>query len=312
MTRCAGDTNDAQEATDTFHVGRFLNDDRLRESKEEMHTTELNPASDFCQRWNNRQHTWRHRSDGGFDRDSYAVETLDEPTAKEYVTTHHYSGSYPAARLRYGLFDNDELVGVAVFGIPVQTAVLTNPFPDLEPFTESLELSRFVLADQCPSNSETWFLARCFEEAAAVGLRGVVSFADPVPRVIDGRIVAPGHVGTIYKASNATYTGRGAPQTMTLLPTGLVLNNRAKSKVRNQEQGHEHVERQLIALGARTMRRGEKPNLWLADALDDIGATKLRHRGNHRYLFSVGSRSQRRQVRMAGEVLAYPRLADAA
>lgn len=277
-----------------------------------MNLTELNPASDYCQRWNHRQHTWRHRRDGGFDRDSYTVEALDEAIAKTYVTTHHYSGSYPAARLRYGLFDAGELVGVAVFGIPVQTSVLTNPFPELEPFTESLELSRFVLADACPSNSETWFLARCFEEAAAVGLRGVVSFADPVPRIIAGRVIAPGHVGTIYKASNATYTGRGAPQTMTLLPTGLVLNNRAKSKVRNQEQGHDNVERKLVALGARTMRAGEQPASWLADVLDNIGATKVRHRGNHRYLFAVGSKAQRRQVHMAGDVLAYPRLVDAA
>jgi hypothetical protein len=39
---------------------------------------------------------------------------------------------------------------------------------------------------------ETWFLARCFEALAGAGIRGVVSFADPVlRRAADGRIVCP-------------------------------------------------------------------------------------------------------------------------
>ncbi len=44
------------------------------------------------------------------------------------------------------------------------------------PYTESLVCSRFVLLDECPGNSESWFLARLL----ARGVRGVVSFADPV------------------------------------------------------------------------------------------------------------------------------------
>ncbi|MFL6163524.1 MAG: hypothetical protein ACJ74U_15025 [Jatrophihabitantaceae bacterium] len=41
-------------------------------------------------------------------------------------------------------------------------------------------------------------------------MRGVVSFADPVPhRTADGRVLAPGHVGTIYRAAGAAYAGPG-------------------------------------------------------------------------------------------------------
>lgn len=67
---------------------------------------------------------------------------------------------------------------MAVFGVPVSTAVLTKPLPDLAPYTESLVCSRFVLLDECPGNAESWFLARCFELLIAKGVRGVVSFAD--------------------------------------------------------------------------------------------------------------------------------------
>lgn len=275
-------------------------------------TAELLPASDFCQRWSDRQHSWRHRSDGGFDPARYTVEQIDELTAKGYIVRHHYSASYPSAKYRFGLFEAGELVGVLVYSIPMQDAVLTNPFPDLEPTVESIELGRLVLADEVPANGESWFVARCGEEAAARGVRGVVSFSDPLRRIVDGQLTCPGHIGVVYQASNATYTGRGAPQTMTILPTGEVLNNRAKSKVRGQEMGHEHVERKLVALGARPLRAGEQPAEWLARAMDDVGVVRVRHRGNFRYCFTLGTRSQRRAVRLATPSLPYPKELDAA
>jgi hypothetical protein len=60
--------------------------------------------------------------------------------------------------------------------------VLTNPFPTLVLNEESLELSRLVLLDSLALNDESWFCARVFARAAEHGVRGLVSFADPVPR----------------------------------------------------------------------------------------------------------------------------------
>ncbi len=49
---------------------------------------------------------------------------------------HHYARSYVASRLRYGLWDRrGVLLGVAVLSVPVRRAVLTGPFPELEPFS---------------------------------------------------------------------------------------------------------------------------------------------------------------------------------
>lgn len=274
--------------------------------------TALLPASEFCQRWTDRRHSWRHTSDGGFDPARYTVEPIDQLTAKGYIVRHHYSASYPSDKYRFGLYEAGELVGVLVYSIPVQNLVLTNAFPELVPSVESVELGRLVLAERVPANGESWFVARCGEEAAARGVRGVVSFSDPLRRIVDGRLTCPGHIGIVYQASNAIFTGRGAPQTMTILPTGEVLNNRAKSKIRGQEQGHEHVERKLVALGARPLRAGEKPAEWLARAMDDVGVVRLRHRGNFRYCFALGTRAQRRAVRIAGLSLPYPKELDAA
>jgi len=208
--------------------------------------TEINPASNIGQRWWHGRHSWARRSNGGFDADRYEVHPITDPTAKSYVEQMHYSGSYVAASRRYGMFiqtrDGLDLVGVAIFAIPVQPRVLTNVFPDLTPYSQSLELARFVLegqpqqptssqpvaAGRAPGNSETWFLRQCFRLLAADGISGVVSFADPVPRTIAGRTLFPGHVGTIYQTSNAVLTGRSTPRHITVLSDGTSLSDRVQ------------------------------------------------------------------------------------
>jgi hypothetical protein len=52
-------------------------------------------------------------------------------------------------------------------------------------------------------------VARCHHDLALGGVRGVVSFGDPLPRHRrDGTAVMPGHVGTVYQSLNFVYTGR--------------------------------------------------------------------------------------------------------
>jgi hypothetical protein len=271
----------------------------------------VNPASNYCQRWSAGTHSWRHKSEGGFDSSRYEVALIpDDAAAKSFVVRHHYSRSYPAARVRAGLYEGGELVGVGVFGIPMQQAVLTRAFPRLEPYEESLELSRFVLLDQVPANAETWFLARAFGEAAQLGVRGVVSFADPVPRVTrDGRVLSPGHTGVIYQASNGLFTAdRGTPRTLLLGPDGLVLSDRAMSKIRSQERGHVYAEKQLVTWGARPMVAGENPAAWLQQALIQADVTRLRHPGNYRYLFRLGrTRGERTRVVVGMSSAPYPK-----
>jgi hypothetical protein len=47
-----------------------------------------------------------------------------------------------------------------------------------------------------------------------------------------GRLVFPGHVGVIYRASNALYSGRSAARTLLLLPDGRALDERSLAKAR--------------------------------------------------------------------------------
>lgn len=266
---------------------------------------EVNLGPEWCQRWRSGEHSWRHLSQGGFDRRLYDVGEIDERAAKAWVRAWHYSGTYPASALRFGLFDRGSLVGVAVLSVPVQRAVLTSVFPDFQPYVESLELGRFVLADRVPANGETFFLARVFDLAGKRGVRGVLAFSDPVARRrTSGEVVFVGHWGGIYQAGNAVYLGRTRARVVLLLPDGTVLNERAASKARSLDVGHEYVERQLRRFGAASRRDNESGSAWLERALREAGVRRLFHRGCHRYAWIV--ERPRRQWYVAGD-LAYPK-----
>ncbi len=65
---------------------------------------------------------------------------------------------------------------MAVLGVPTSAGVLTNIFPDCEPYGEGAVLSRFVMADAVPATGKSWFLGEVFHQAAATGLRGIVTW----------------------------------------------------------------------------------------------------------------------------------------
>jgi hypothetical protein len=238
-----------------------------------------------AQRWRDRHDSYRPPRET-IRTSLYDVEEIPEDSvAREFVERHHYSGTYPAARFRAGLFRRGELVGVFVASHPCNNRVLTNVFPALRP-TDAVELGRFVLLDEVPANGETWFLARAFELLRRLGIRGVVSFSDPVPRTdIHGRRIFPGHIGTIYQAHNARFLGRATSGTLKLLPDGTVYSRRAMQKVRSGSKGWRYAAGQLEAWGADPLSEGcsaRERKFWLRRWLQEI-TRDIRHPGNLRY-----------------------------
>lgn len=261
------------------------------------------------QRWREGRATYRPAGET-IDPSAYEVAPiLEDRVARAFVVAHHYAASYPAARFRFGLHRASELVGVAVFSVPVQTRALA-PIVDFAAASEAVELGRLVLLDEEPANAESWFLARCFERLRAEGLAGVVSFSDPEARTTaDGRLVFPGHVGTIYQASNATYLGRASRNTLRLLPDGTAFHNRAAAKVRNGERGWRYAAAILERHGASPP--GDDPRGWLEEWLPRL-TRPMRHEGNHKYAWALRSRDRRhlpssRPYPKLGDGLLFPR-----
>lgn len=265
-------------------------------------------SADACLRWRDRRGSYRPARET-IRRAEYDIVRIDEDTTpRRFVETHHYSASYPAARERFGLYRLGDLAGVAVFSHPTNDAVLTGRFPGLAA-RDGVELGRLVLLDEVPANGESWFVARCFEQLRD-RYRAVVSFSDPVERqTLDGRVVMPGHVGTVYQALNARYHGRGTARTLRLLPDGTVLSARAIQKMRAAEKGWRAVVAQLTAIGAATIPVDAPESdrrAWVRNAVATF-TRPLRHPGNHRYAWALD-----RHVKMPLQLFSYPKKEDAA
>lgn len=262
------------------------------------------------QRW--RDGVASYRPLDPIDTSAYEVaEISSDKVAKDFVERHHYSRSYPAARHRFGLYRRHELVGVAVFSHPPSEDVLAKlPCERLA----GVELGRFVLLDDVPGNGESWFLARCFEGLRRKGVACLLSHSDPLPRrAANGNVVMPGHVGTIYQATNAVYAGRTRASKLSVLPDGTVFGERSMSKLRSAERGWEREVERLIEAGAPapharlTTWRDRRDWMWAA-----IAATcrRVHHGGNHRYLWALDRRLRRDVAKLATG--AYPKTVDEA
>lgn len=255
-----------------------------------------------AQRWRGGRAVYRPAGTVINPRRYEVAPIAGDAEAREFVTRHHYSGSYPAARERVGLYRGGALVGVAVFSVPVQGKVL-DALPCPRAF--AVELGRLVLLDDVEANGESWFIARAFDHLRRRGFAGVISFADPEPRrAADGRLIFPGHIGGIYQATNAIYAGRSTPRTLRLLPSGTVVSARTLQKIRARDRGWRYGVDQLVAAGA-APPAGSDLRAWLAAELPRITRT-MQHRGCHRYLFGLHPAVRRK---LTGQPhLPYPKL----
>lgn len=261
--------------------------------------------TEHVQRWSRRRPVYRCARECINPRDYEVAEIESDTMAREWIAARHYSGTYPAARYRFALMTGGEVVGMAVFSVPCNERALASlPGAGME----RIELGRLVLEDRVPANGESWFVARCFARLAHHGIVGVLSFSDPEPREDEaGRIIFPGHVGTVYQALSATYAGRATRRTLRLLPDGTVLSDRSIQKVRAGERGWRAAVETLIHHGAplppslSSMTDFDRRE-WVRTAVSRV-TRPLKHGGNHRYLWALRPRDRR----FLPAPLAYPK-----
>lgn len=261
--------------------------------------------TDVTQRWKGGRVSYHPAGEAirTTDYDVWRVWADDE--VKAFTLEHHYAGSYPAARQRFGLWRKGQLVGVAIFSHPTNDATLTGVFPG--DAAESIELGRLVLLDQEPCNCESFFVGECLRVLKKMGIIGVVSFSDPVPRWNGDELVLPGHAGIVYMATNALYLGRATPRTLHTFADGTVFSARTEQKIRAKERGWGHAVEQLVKRGASAPPDGEAALLsWLRTWKARL-TTRSRHGGNLKYVFPLGGKAVERHVRRVATVKRYPK-----
>jgi hypothetical protein len=129
-------------------------------------------------------------------KSDYHIELIDKKIAKDVIIKNHYSKKWSSCRYAIGLFRDNKLVGVAVYGFPVGRQVVKSISPILEN-KDVLELTRLFVYDSEPRNSETMFLGLTFGYLKKQNVKVIISYSDPLY----------GHVGTIYQAANFLYQG---------------------------------------------------------------------------------------------------------
>lgn len=127
----------------------------------------------------------------------YEIDLIDKKIAKELIVKNHYSHRWSSCRYALGLFHDNELVGVAVYGFPVGRQTVKSISPLLEN-KDVLELTRLWLRDEEPKNSESYFIGRTFTWLRNnTNIKVLISYSDPIQN----------HLGVIYQATNWLYQG---------------------------------------------------------------------------------------------------------
>lgn len=186
----------------------------------------------------------------------------------EFAHRYHYSGHSANQSYRYGLWYEATLWGVCGFNLPTRETCAS--VFGLEHVDRVAHLSRLAMADHAPKNSESRLIAGALTMLASEHerFRAVITYADPLE----------GHIGYVYQATNAIYTGLSTVKDRYVTPEGLV---------RGTYDG-------AFISRASAMNRG-----W----------SVVQGVGKHRYVYLIGTPSERRawRKRLLLEELPYPK-----
>jgi len=111
----------------------------------------------------------------------------------------HYAKRIPSISYAYGLFDNDDLIGVCTFGSPASPYLCKGLLGEKNKKLV-IELNRLCLLYN-RKNEASFLVSKSIKLLPKP--KAIVSYADS----------AMGHIGIIYQASNFIFTGTTKPRT---------------------------------------------------------------------------------------------------
>jgi hypothetical protein len=179
------------------------------------------------------------------------VKLIPNKLSYSFLLEIHYAKRIPSISYCFGLYDNEELIGVITYGKPA-SATLRNGVAGKENAAKVYELNRLCLKYN-RKNEASFLVARSLKLLPKNLI--IVSFAD----------TSQNHVGTVYQATNFKYYGLSAKRTDWAL----------KSKP--------HLHGQTVS----DMSRGQKNRAeWMRNTFGDDFYLKPRPR-KHRYIYAT-------------------------
>jgi hypothetical protein len=188
----------------------------------------------------------------------YTVRQIRGGVGRDFIRKYHYSRSCHNGPMCWGLFDGEGLIGVCAFATPNSENVRAAPFGK-EYVDRVTELHRLIIHDSTPTNTESWFISRA--------LRGLLEYRPRLWAVLSFADGTEGHTGVIYQATNAIYTGM----------TGRARFYRdGEGRLRHPRQSGVNITPEMAA---------------------DRGWTPEMREAKHRYIYLIGTPTQRRVSR---------------
>ena len=189
------------------------------------------------------------------------VKQITRNDCSEFILKIHYAKRWCSISWAYGLFDNDELIGIVTYGTP-PSAPLKKGIAGEENKHRVIELNRLCL--KYNRKNEASILVGASLRMLPKG-KIIVSFAD----------TEQNHLGIIYQATNFIYCGLSAKRT--------------DWKVK----GKEHLHGQTIADEFRGIKNRAQA---MRDKYGDDFYLKPRPR-KHRYIYITGSKVFKKNIK---------------
>ena len=131
---------------------------------------------------------------------NYKVKLLEnKKLAEPFILNIHYAKRKPSISYVYGLYDNDELIGICSFGSPASPS-LCKGIAGEHNKSKVIELNRLVLKYN-RKNEASYLVGQSLKLLPKPKI--VVSYAD----------TAQNHTGIVYQATNFLFTGTSKPRT---------------------------------------------------------------------------------------------------
>ena len=177
---------------------------------------------------------------------------------QEFARRYHYTATGGNMSWRWGLYHGVTLMGVVAYNLPTRETCESVFGPDHH--DKVWHMGRLALADSAPRNSESRLIAG--------SLKAIQRDYQNVWGVLTYAATDVGHIGYVYQATNAIYTGEG---------------------------GHS-----VVYIDAKGQRRSDYYSSAYVSAADarSRGWTVTEGGVKHRYLYVLGNKTQRRE-RMA-------------
>jgi len=130
---------------------------------------------------------------------NWKIKRILNKTAQDIVIKHHYLHRRAPCSFAFGLYNNDELVGVVMYGTPSSSS-LRKGICGIDEKNNVIELTRLWIDDKIGKNAESYLIGNTIKK---INKEIVVSYSE----------IEQGHIGIVYQATSFLYSGLSAKRT---------------------------------------------------------------------------------------------------